>query len=214
MNRVLFYGDSNVFGFDPRGMTGGRYPAAERWTQLLSKKLYGEWKVFDDGMNGRIIPDNPYSFLAMDKAVLEHSPLDLFVVMLGTNDLLGMANPDADVVAGRMRDLIERQMRRQEFIDNRTAILIVSPMTIRPNMDDFLTECEGQRRRLATQIDMIAQEFGCFYTDAGSWDLDMAFDGIHLSEEGHAEFARQMAQVLGDLDLTAERREADDIVFA
>lgn len=214
MNKALFYGDSNVYGYDPRGMTGGRYPVTERWSELIATELYGTWRIFNDGMNGRIIPENPYSLLALDKVVLEYSPLDLFAVMLGVNDLLGMATPEADVVARRMRDFIERESRRAEFLDNNTAILIISPPGILSHMDDFLLECEAQRRRLATQMNIIAQEFGAFFVDAGEWDLDMAFDGIHLSEEGHRTFADRMIETLNNLDLTSERRVADDIVFS
>lgn len=214
MNRVLFYGDSNTFGYDPRGMTGGRFQEDVRWTEQVAQKLQEDWRVCSDGVNGRCIPNNPYAWLSLDKTVLAHSPMDLFAVMLGTNDLLGMAEPESDKVAVRMRDFIEREIVRREFQDNHTGILIIAPPQILSRMDEFLMECEAQRRRLATQYDMIAQEFGLFFVDAGNWDLDMAFDGVHLSEEGHTQFADKMAEVLQSLDLEAERREADEVVFA
>ena len=124
MKKVLFYGDSNVYGYDPRGMMGGRLPESERWVDILSKKMSDEWRIFSDGMNGRVIPDNAYSLLSLDKSVLEYSPLDLFAVMLGTNDLINMSVPDAETVASKMRDFIERQLERSEFIDNKTCFQI------------------------------------------------------------------------------------------
>ena len=214
MNKVLFYGDSNVFGYDPRGMIGGRYPAEDQWINIVAAGLKGKWKLFSDGMNGRIIPDNPYGLLTLDKVVLEHSPLDMFVIVLGTNDLLGMATPNSDVVTRRLRDFVERELQRAEFRDNKTRIFVVAPPMILSNMDDFLAECEAQRRRMATQFDMIAQEFGLYFADAGRWDLEMAFDGIHLSEEGHRQYAAHMIDEMNKIDLSIERREADDIIFA
>jgi len=214
MKKVLFYGDSNTYGFDPRGMMGGRLPEYERWTGILSKEMYGEWRIYEDGMNGRVVPDNPYSLLSLDKSVLEYSPLDLFAVMLGTNDLLNMSEPDADVVAEKIRDFIERQLNRTEFIDNKTSFLLIAPPGILPHMDETLEEAEAQRKRLATELDIIAQEFGIYFADASEWDLDLSFDGIHLSAEGHAEFARHMEEILTGIDLNAERKEADDYVFA
>ena len=214
MNRVLFYGDSNVYGYDPRGMTGGRFEEDVRWTERVGDILRGEWRTYSNGVNGRIIPNNPYALLSLDKTVLSLSPLDLFAVMLGTNDLLGMADPESDQVAVRMRDFIEREVLRMEFRDNRTGILLIAPPRILSRMDEFLQECEAQRRRLATQYDMIAQEFGLFFVDTGAWELDMSFDGVHLSEEGHRQFADHMAQELRELDLTAERRVVDEVVFA
>ncbi len=214
MKKVLFYGDSNTYGFDPRGMMGGRLPVSERWPDILAQKMYGEWKVYADGMNGRVVPDNPYSLLSLDKSVLEYSPLDLFAVMLGTNDLLNMSDPNADIVAGKIRDFIERQLNRTEFIDNRTGFLLIAPPMILPHMEENLEEVEAQRRRLATELDIIAQEFGIFFANAGEWDIDLSFDGVHMTSEGHKEFAQHMEDILTGIDLSAERREADDYVFA
>ncbi|WP_044914520.1 GDSL-type esterase/lipase family protein [Butyrivibrio sp. WCE2006] len=212
MKKVLFYGDSNTYGFDPRGMMGGRFPESERWTEILASKMYGEWRIFSDGMNGRVIPDNPYSLLSLDKSVLEYSPLDLFAVMLGTNDLINMSVPDAEAVSSKMRDFIERQLNRTEFIDNRTGFLLISPPRILPHMDENLEEAEAQRKRFSSELDIIAQEFGIFFADASEWDLDMSFDGVHLSAQGHQEFAAKMADILQGIDLTAERQEVDDYV--
>ncbi|WP_026510636.1 GDSL-type esterase/lipase family protein [Butyrivibrio sp. LC3010] len=212
MKKVLFYGDSNTYGFDPRGMMGGRFPESERWTDILASKMYGEWRIFSDGMNGRVIPDNPYSLLSLDKSVLEYSPLDLFAVMLGTNDLINMSVPDAEAVSSKMRDFIERQLNRTEFIDNRTGFLLISPPRILPHMDENLEEAEAQRKRFSSELDIIAQEFGIFFADASEWDLDMSFDGVHLSAQGHQEFAAKMADILQGIDLTAERQEVDDYV--
>ncbi|WP_029324564.1 GDSL-type esterase/lipase family protein [Butyrivibrio sp. AE3004] len=214
MKKVLFYGDSNTYGFDPRGMMGGRLPESERWTDIIAKKMHGEWRVFADGMNGRVIPDNPYSLLSLDKSVLEYSPLDLFAVMLGTNDLVNMSVPDAETVAAKMRDFIERQLNRTEFIDNKTGFLLIAPPKILPHMDENLEEAEAQRKRLSSELDIIAQEFGIFFADASEWDLEMSFDGLHMSSEGHELFAEKIMGILGSIDLTAERQEADDYVCA
>ena len=91
---------------------------------------------------------------------------------------------------------------------------MIAPPKILPHMEENLEEAEAQRKRLATMLDIIAQEFGIFFADASEWDLDLSFDGIHLSAEGHAEFARHMEEILQGIDLTAERKEADDYMFA
>ncbi|SDB27323.1 Lysophospholipase L1 [Butyrivibrio sp. INlla16] len=214
MKKVLFYGDSNTYGFDPRGMMGGRLPASERWTDILASKVYEDWRVFADGMNGRVIPDNPYSLLSLDKTVLENSPLDLFAVMLGTNDLISMSLPDAETVATKMRDFIERQLERTEFIDNKTGFLLIAPPRILPHMDENLEEAEAQRKRFSAELDIIAQEVGIFFADASEWDLEMSFDGVHMNADGHRVFADKMADILQNIDLTQERHEVDDYVCA
>lgn len=80
--RVLCFGDSNTYGYNPRGFLGDRYDAEDRWADLLSKQT--GWDVINLGANGREIPHNgaPLSLLS------EYTPVDIFLTMLGTNDLL------------------------------------------------------------------------------------------------------------------------------
>ena len=106
MKKVLFYGDSNTYGYDPAGFMGGRYPRQQRWTGILAERLAGEWEIAADGMPGRMIPGNAYSIeIALD-AVKADGPMDLFAVMLGTNDLLNQRHPYSPAVAARMQKLL------------------------------------------------------------------------------------------------------------
>ena len=72
--RILCFGDSNTYGYDPRDFFGGRYDAC--WVDLLAKR--SGWDIINAGSNGREIPANPCPLPAHD----------IFLVMLGTNDLL------------------------------------------------------------------------------------------------------------------------------
>ena len=55
MNKqILFYGDSNTYGYDPRGFFGGRYAPENRWTDILAKELRNMWDVYAEGRNGRM----------------------------------------------------------------------------------------------------------------------------------------------------------------
>ena len=80
--RILCFGDSNTYGYDPRGFFGDRYGAEDRWVDLLAKQTGHE--IINAGANGREIPRNPYAL----RLLTEHAPVDIFLVMLGTNDLL------------------------------------------------------------------------------------------------------------------------------
>ena len=92
--RILCFGDSNTYGYDPRGFFGDRYGAGDRWVDLLAKQTGHE--VINAGANGREIPRNPYTLRLLN----EHAPVDIFLVMLGTNDLLQGAS--AKEAADRM----------------------------------------------------------------------------------------------------------------
>ena len=36
--RILCFGDSNTYGYDPRGFFGDRYGAGDRWVDLLAMR--------------------------------------------------------------------------------------------------------------------------------------------------------------------------------
>ena len=80
---VICFGDSNTYGYDPRGYFGGRYDADSRWVDILAAET--GWTVSNPGQNGREIPFSAPSFPA---------GTDLLIVMLGTNDLLQGRSPE------------------------------------------------------------------------------------------------------------------------
>ena len=77
--KVICFGDSNTWGYDPRGYFGGRYDAP--WPFLMNKMT--PWEVVNDGQNGRMIPGE-----------MPPCTADLLIVMLGTNDLLQGFTPE------------------------------------------------------------------------------------------------------------------------
>lgn len=202
MKKVFFYGDSNTYGYDPAFYTGGRYPRRSRWTTLLAERLEGTWEVAADGMPGRMIPRAGRGADMVLDSWRAEMPVDLFAVMLGTNDLLSMRTPDAAAVAAKMENLIRCA---QESLA--AKILLIAPPQIRFT-DPFCTQpfvqgtqtyarqCLEQSAVLAQYYKDIAARCGVFYADASSWDLALAFDGVHLSLEANAVFARELEKVI------------------
>ena len=81
--KVICFGDSNTYGYDPRGYFGGRYDADSRWVDILAAET--GWTACNMGENGREIPSAAPAFPA---------DTDLLIVMLGTNDLLQGRSPE------------------------------------------------------------------------------------------------------------------------
>ena len=178
MARIWCFGDSNTYGYDPRGFSGGRYPAP--WPALLAEKT--GFEVINDGRNGRMIPCREYEFRKFHRDA-ERYGADALVVMLGTNDLLNGANA------------VEAAARMEAFLNlcSLPRTLLVSPPPMKRGAwvpDDHLVEAS---KALAPQYEALAERFGVSFADAGKWDVSLAFDGVHFSEEGHARFAEGLA---------------------
>ncbi|MBR6228562.1 MAG: acylhydrolase, partial [Eubacterium sp.] len=135
MKTVLCYGDSNTYGFDPR--TGFRYPEGIRWTSRLAAQLGEEYRVIEEGCNGRTtIFDDPLEGWKngldyLKPCLNSHKPVDIVILMLGSNDLKETfhASPAgiADGAGVLVKTIQEFTQEKQGFVPK---IILVSPPEI------------------------------------------------------------------------------------
>lgn len=91
MKTILCFGDSLTWGYNPENIT--RYPFESRWTGALQKNLGVDYRVIEEGLNGRTtVHDDPFQPGRSGEMILpilleSHAPTDLVVILLGTNDL-------------------------------------------------------------------------------------------------------------------------------
>lgn len=174
--KLLCFGDSNTWGYDPRSFFGDRFDAP--WPDLL------DHDTINEGANGRIIPRNPYVL----RLLQEQGPVDLFLVMLGTNDLLQGAS--AEEAAARMARFISSLLPHCP-----NAVLIAPPPMKRGAWvpTDALVE---ESIRLADAYSTVASQLGIPFVDTRDWSIDLCFDGVHFTEDGHREFAKNLQKAL------------------
>ena len=126
MYKLYFYGDSNTYGYDPRGFGAGdadlfaeeafRYPAEHRWPDILARLLAGRWEICADGMNGRTLPAGDAALSLLARRLLAEAPVDVFGVMLGSNDLLNSFQaPDGAACARRLNEAAEQENMLRAF---------------------------------------------------------------------------------------------------
>ena len=194
--RVLFYGDSNTYGYDPRGFLGGRYPSELIWVSRVREALKDSWTVMTDGMNGREIPSSPLTMQALDRTLKRCAPLDLFAVMLGSNDLL-FSDPDPQKAADKMERMLEHVtvVLKRENQKVQAEILLIAPP---------LDYSDGERLkkasvRLGVLYRELAERKHYHFLDVGSQNFSLAFDGLHFSEEGHRQMGEFAAGALAKL---------------
>lgn len=176
--RILCFGDSNTYGFDPRSYFAGRYSPEDRWPDLLAAQT--GWEVINAGANGREIPRSPYAL----RLLSQHAGVDLFLVMLGTNDLLEGAS--ASEAAAQMEACLK------QLLPHLKSILLVAPPPMKRGTwvpDDALVK---ESIRLAEEYQALAQKLHIPFADTRGWNIGLSFDGVHFTEEGHHTFAKQL----------------------
>ena len=175
--KVICFGDSNTYGYDPRSYLGGRYDAGSRWVDILAAKT--GWTVRNLGENGREIPATTPNF---------SGDTDLLIVMLGTNDLLQGCSPK------QAADRLERFLSGLPLDRSKTLLIAPPPMTLgawvpSPQLID-------DSRTFSQLCQTLAEQLGIRFADARKWDIPLAYDGVHFTEHGHRAFAAGLLEEL------------------
>ena len=171
--KVICYGDSNTYGYDPCDKFGVHY--SYRWTDILAQKT--GWTVLNEGVNGREVPDEPIELDA---------DTNLFLVMLGTNNLLQLDTPDA--AAGRM----ERFLSRADM--SKVVLIAPPPMVWGEWVQD--QELINDSVQLGLLYKSLAERLHVRFLNAGDWNIPLCFDGVHFTEEGQYIFAEALVKEL------------------
>jgi lysophospholipase L1-like esterase len=210
LKHILCYGDSNTYGFDgrliPKTGERRRYDETVRWTWLLKKILGQDYDVIEEGMNGRTtVFDDPTEggrngFKSLEVIFQSHQPLDLVVIMLGTNDLKDQFSAAPLVISKGMERLVIllKEMIAGSFNPD-AKILIVAPPDVSCSANgvfyyDFSERSVEKGKRLPNFYRQIAERYNCLFADAGTWVKMDSSDGTHLNPDGHSVFARKLAE--------------------
>lgn len=202
MRTVLCFGDSNTWGANPKNCT--RYPVAIRWPGVLRALLGPDWMVVEEGMCGRTtVFDDPIECNrngadALPVCLESHHPLDLVVILLGTNDLKARFHAPADDIARGAGRLIQLCRQSTSGINgNPPQVLLICPPPLAPLAGlPFATMFAGgeeKSRELAPYFEQIACDYGCHFLDGGTVIETSCVDGIHLDADQHRLLAEAVA---------------------
>ncbi len=200
---ILCYGDSNTYGYDPRSCLGGRYPRSVRWTGRLAEAGYA---VHGEGMNGRSIPRGGGTAAAL--RLLAGIPCRLLAVQLGVNDLLNDPVLTAEDCARRMESFLSALL--QEGVTAPDRLLLVAPPPCVPGIWVQEERLLVQSAQLGAAYRAAADRLGIPFADAGDWNVERVFDGVHFSPEGHRAYAAGMRDTLTRLGMLPDAAGATD----
>lgn len=191
--KIICYGDSNTYGYNPHGTPALRYDADGRWVDLISRTLPSTCKIFNAGQNGREIPDNGWESAAgvAQQLAAATEPGDLILIMLGSNDVL-LSSTSAEQTAQKMR----RFLGAIKMEAPGRYILLVGPVSFREGYwvpdRSFIEESE----KLLALYQQLAAEMDVRFADANEWGVTLTDDGVHFTREGHKAFAEGLTKAL------------------
>ena len=193
---ILCFGDSNTWGYIP-GKDCERYAPDTRWPGVLQAGLGDEYRVVEEGQNGRMTAwDDPLALnisrngLKQLPVILEsQKPIDLVIVMLGTNDLKSYMNHSASDIALGAIAVVDLILASNAGPDKQApGVLLICPAAV-SERDSFGPVLEGAAEKsqaMSAAYAALAEERGVAFLDAGIYVTCPEPDGIHLDEDGHA----------------------------
>ena len=214
---ILCLGDSNTHGYcaDPQDCADGvcqRFNEEERWPCLLQQGLGQDYLVIEAGMSGRTtVFDDPVeeglsALSCLRPCLKSHRPLDLLIVMLGTNDTKERFSTNAYVIGRGMERLVQQAKAIDCWGGRNPNMLIVAPKAIEPGVltspvaEEMGPRCVEISRQLGEQYRQVAQRNGCHFLDANTLGLTYnSIDFMHLTRGAHARLADVLAELIPSL---------------
>lgn len=211
MRRILCYGDSNTYGYDP--LSGARYGEDVRWPTRLLFDLGPGYAVVEEGFNGRTtVYDDPAeggykSGLGyLPPCLMSHNPLWAVAIMLGTNDLKQRFHLNAYTIAYCATQLVRCARQYALGPDGAPArVLLIAPPQVGDWVSDTLMapvfgpEAAEISRGLAREYERFARLLHCDFLDAARHVQPSRADGVHLSAEGHRALAAAVAAKIREM---------------
>ncbi|ETI59848.1 SGNH/GDSL hydrolase family protein [Marinomonas profundimaris] len=205
MATILCYGDSLTWGRIPNG---GRYPKHLRWPTILNGLLGNQHQVINFGLPGRTtLWNDPFlegrNGLAYLQASLEtFGPVDVLVLMLGTNDLKRYFHVGAFEAAKGVEKLIEKS-RIADYHDfpSPTLVVIAPPNILSPTgaMAESFDGAVEKSQHFHQHYQDIAVHNQCLFLNAAGILQPSEADGVHLDTKANEQLAHAVYSLIKDV---------------
>ena len=210
MTTILCYGDSNTYGYVPE--TGMRYPKDVRYPGRLQALLGENYTIIEEGCNGRTtIHDDPIDGWKngldyLKPCLNSHKPVDIVILMLGSNDLKATFRLTAEEItdgAAVLVDVIKSFTKeKQGFIP---GIILVSPPELgrdiksSPFYGAFNEEAVEESKKFPGYYKAVAEKYECIFFNAAEYVYPSKVDSLHLTPEGHLVLAEKLYELVTNL---------------
>ncbi len=210
---IVCFGDSNTHGYNSKN--NGRFSEKERYTCILDNLLGENYLVREEGLGGRttVFEDPLYEGMSGLEAIfyvlMTHEPVDLLIIMLGTNDTKERFHCNAENIAKGMERLVTKALHTpQAFHNLKPNVLVIAPPPIEDGYQDVVSVsgemgkgCAEKSRQLAHFYKEMADRISVHFFDAASIPgiAMYPYDFMHLSPESHRLLAEALAKLIPTL---------------
>jgi len=206
MKTILCYGDSNTWGYVPG--SGKRYAESQRWTGVMQNLLGDSFRVVEEGLNARTtVLDDPTRAFRNGKEYLipcldSHAPIDVIILMLGTNDLKHRFGLSAFDIGANIATLIEMMRQSSCWRDGQPPkILLVAPPPVgklafvnATNFPEIFAGAKEKSEVLGRVYENIATKTGCLFLNSEGIITSSDVDGIHFDLGDHEKLGTALAR--------------------
>ena len=200
MKKVLCFGDSNTFGFNPKD--GSRYSKNERWSGILSIISKTEFEIIEAGCNNRTcVAKNVQGKEYIGTEVLEKylkSDIDKVILALGINDVQFLY----DVTTDDIKNGMEKLINISKTINPDIEIIIVSPNRISDDIFDGYFVCQFDKtsieksKYISEKYLELSKKYNCKILDLNKLTEVSKYDGLHYEKEEHEKIAKKIYEIL------------------
>ena len=210
MQHILVYSDSLSWGIIPRSRL--RLPFEQRWPGVMEMSICSNGlrvRVIEDCLNGRrTVWEDPFKpgrngLAGLAQRIEIHSPLELVILMLGTNDFQSVHEYNAWHSSQGILALVSA-IRSAPIEPGMPVpqILVIAPPAIRTPRGPIAPKFEGGERKcvgLAVAYQKACEQVGCHFFDAGSVITSSNVDGVHLDLDQHLALGHAVSQLVTSL---------------
>ena len=208
VKRILCFGDSLTWGYDPVNRV--RFDESIRWPRVMGQILGDEYEVIEEGQNGRTIATEDPSegekngLTYIGPCLETHTPFDVLIIMLGSNDCKRKFSYSAMDIAGEMQILIEKVKAYNEFrCQNSFKTVLVSPPLISDAIkDSWLGDSFGYENAIKLSKELsdwyrkLSQMYGTEFIDAADHVKVSDADGVHMDADNQRKLGKILAEFI------------------
>ena len=199
MKKIICYGDSNTFGFNPKD--GSRYDENIRWTSVLQKILGNEYEVINEGMcdrTGFIENKNGFLFSGskhFPEFISKAQNLDILILWIGTNDLQFQYDISIETIEKGLENLIKLAQLKTK------RLIIIPSVILNEKILDGYFVCQFDKTSIIKSKEVpkiykkLSDKYNCEFFDVNEFVKPSDFDGLHYDISSHKIIAEKLAQL-------------------